>query len=1125
MKPTKRSEKTLTRSQVLLIAALIGQVGIACAKREVPVTKHEGPVVGDEIVTPTAIATVDVEALRKLDPDSINARIESARVSGNVGLSNFDRVAIMKSLRPFILNSAYVEDPRQAHTKQMRSALTAFNRTLVDLATSGPEGLKQAAPWLKEAGEMIESGCDGSMRGCNNIGFYRSDANSAKIMELWAQSLNDQIDMLKRGSEARDGLVRLYYRRLGVAFDLRNRIADTQFEFLYLARAAEYAEAFGRSTVGSRERELLVRHSEVFELILNRFNPDLSNPSFRSQFEEFVNAFSPWNYSHRVDNPFGQAATRMLSLAAKNFLYRGKDGQLSSSLQESIKVSQETTESNLNDLNESLDASFASIVMTLKEQEAQLWRNLLLSDDFQRDEYFFMIDRIFGDHLTPDDASEIWQGSRRNSKALLTTAEHYIKIQIAAQIVRTNRYMSEMYSNREWSSTTLFQNAVEKSYPISTQWNQLLARIERIQLFLDRNLKSSDESLYTDEFRNVNQMLTSIRRNIKYLSVYPNMMLMAYFLAEAKFKLEVYTFFGRFEIDSADIITWFFDGRMRPLFNFGNDGEALKRIETLYAFLFALKTETFKAFSVSATQKLDEARFFEVVVGKFLDSDRIDLETALESLRRDMRQSNNMTTFLGVCRQDSDLIARGIKPGTRGNTLAINFSTISNGVYVGSQTGVSFDAWRFHSGRLVEQVQTINGSLRRKLDFVTIMVNLLEKHLEKSGTDQRAREAVRTQINSYMSSIRRIQSEYLTEVIRWNQTLSGCLDQALAIEIDRQNEILELERQHLREVWAQMTALRNSGASDVTKESDEYLRSTLGLQGLNSAQNYRPVGHISTDEYIYAELDVLLRMRMHLQKVAPNVRVVMPSDLTDTSFWRERKLVPIAYDESEEAFVQNGLRSFNPSPSSYIRWLSTTSDPVPLINRLKLLVELYKVGTIEIFDTNASSCQGNSNISACPMTTHSVSAAEIVNETARIIEMLSLTENGGQLKKDTTYLQLLGTTARYPKDKLRGFLLDSNGDPISLMETLHGFLVKDESNLNQAREFNATERSVGHFLFSPEQDFKTILGRGFKPLVDSYFTRINDFEKAVLAKEKADAKSGKILEYGYELRPGGIQRS
>jgi hypothetical protein len=1120
----KLTASKVLRTSLVAITVAGNLVLVACGTREVPVTVHEGPVVGDEVVIAPAGPSVDVSALKKLNPSALNSKIVAAKQKGATPFTTSEKIATLNTLAPFVLNRNYLEDPRITNTKEMRSALSAFGTTLTDLAETHPE---IAAPWIEKARVMIESGCDGQMQGCSNLRFFRGDGDSAKIMELSARALDASITS-ERDVKKRDDLIRLYYRRLSMSFDLRNQIADPQFEFLYLARAADYAEAFGRSENKSRERELLTRHSEVFEMILNRFNPDLSDPKFRARFEAFVNAFSPWNYSRRVDNPFGQAATRMLSLAAKSFLYDGTTGKLSTSLSDSIKRSQApvaSTDGVKEDPLDSLDDSFASISGALKTQENGIWNNLSLSDAIPQDEYFFMIDRIYGDHLTPDDASEIWRGSHRNSNALLKAAEQYIKVQIAGQIVRTNRYMSSIYSNKEWSSATLFQKAVEKSYPISTQWNQMLSRIDRIQLFLDRNLKASDDCYSSEEFRNMNQMLTSVRRNIKYLSVYPNMMLMAYFMAEVKFKLPIVTFFGSYEIDSATIIGWYFDGRLAPLFNFGNDGESLKRIETLYAFLFALKTETFRAFSVSDTKKLDIPRFFEVVIGKYLDSDRIELEQALEGIRKSMRQSTAMTTFLQVCRQDRELLAQGIKPGSKGATLPIEFGRLADGVYVGSQASGSYggDAWAFHGGQLVDAVKNVNEGLRRKLDFVGIMTGLLEKHLEKSGVEKAKRDQITGQIDGYLANVRRLQTEYLTEVTRWNKTLSICLDQSVKVEIDRQNDLVELEMRHLKQVWALMKAARTAKNAAALSHASDFLNASLGLGELNSAANYKPISQITGDEYVYAELDVLLRMRQHLKIAAPNVRVLMPSDLTDTSYWRERHQVTISYNDVEADFVREGLRNFNESYSAYVKWMNTTSDPEKFANRLKLDIELYRLGTVKVFDTDAQSCQAKSNITDCPLKDFTMEAKQVVDETANIIALLSMTEKNGKLKRDAQYVQLVGSTSRWQKDKLKNFLLDENGDPRSLYEMVYKQLTDDESALNEARDFNRTENSVGHFLFQPEAEFKVILGRGFSPLVNGFFGRVKKFETAIQDREKADAKADTKLDYSYEIREGAIQ--
>src|SRR4029078_8365668 len=124
--------------------------------------------------------------------------------------------------------------------------------------------------------------------------------------------------------------------------------------------------------------------------------------------------------------------------------------------------------------------------------------------------------------------------------------------------------------------------------------------------------------------------------------------------------------------------------------------------ECVAACLCRVQTETFKSFSVEVP------RFFEVVIGKFLDADRIELEDSLEGIRKGMRQSAAMSTFLEVCRQDRDLINKGIKPGTKGNTLAIEFGNMALGLYTGTAKGYGADAMGFYRGQIIKKVKNVN---------------------------------------------------------------------------------------------------------------------------------------------------------------------------------------------------------------------------------------------------------------------------------------------------------------------------------------------------------------------------------------------------------------------------------
>jgi hypothetical protein len=1132
----KNTDQVYLKLQTLKTVAamlLTTQVLVACTNREVPVTQHEGPVRSDEIVIAPATEKIDIEAFKKVDANSLNAKLFNA--------GSADKIGALTALAPFILDRTYVENERMTSSPQMRQALTVFMRALV--GDSQTKGLAQidaqaAASWIERTRVVIESGCDGTGAGCSKaiLSFFRKDTGSSKVMELSAREVESEIDQsLKLTSvskKLKHDLVRIYYRRLKMAYELKNRTMDRELEFLYLARASQYAEAFDSEIPTSRERELLAQHVEVFETILAGFNPDLSNQEFRKRFELFVNNFGPWRYSRRGENPFGRAATRMLSLAAKNFLYTSDGKTLSSSLELAIKESQEIPKAPPGQEQaqfeqkafDGLDGSFAVVTKQIRERQPAIWKNLALNDSFKRDEYFFLVDRVFGDHLTIEDGSEVWRGTRQDSKALLMVAEQYVKIQIAAQIVRTNKYMADIYSNRDWSSTTLLEKAIERSYPVQTQWNQLLGRIERIHLLLDRNLKSTEDIWGASEFSKVDKMFTSIRRNIKYLSVYPNMMLMAFYMAESKFKLPVYTFFGKIDIDTAMIIGWFFDGKLAPFFNFGNDGVPLKRIETLYAFLFALKTDTFASFSVSRGERMDVVKFFEVVIGKFLDEERIAISNAIDEIRKETRQ-NTMDTFLKTCEQDRNLMNKSVKPGTAGARLPLDLWAFKYSTYVGTTAsgGHGQAALQFHNERRAETIMSLNSSLRAKLEFVSIMTGLLEVHMTSSGSLDSDLTKVRGQIAAFTTAVERLRSEYLTEVVRWNKTLSNCIDQAVAIEIERQGEILSLEEKHLRTVWAEIKKARGSQNKDalLAQLNKDIVQST-GASGIQSSKPYAPKSLATEDNYVYADLDVTLRMVQHMKKVAPNVDVIMPSDLSDSTIWKSEGRRVIPYSSSEEEFVRAGMKNFDDNSSSIMSWTGNTSDPTTYIGRLKILTELYKLGKVKIYDTTAESCKGQADVTKCPIKDDfQVTAEELVAQAANIVRTLSLTENG-QPKKDTRLIELIGMTTRWDREKLKKFLLDENGDPLTVFETLFDGLTQDQTLLDEARDFNLTNRSIGEFLFLPEEKFREKVSQGFQPSVDTYFGRGNALIKAINAKEGRDAESGKLIEYSYELKPSGI---
>jgi len=292
------------------------------------------------------------------------------------------------------------------------------------------------------------------------------------------------------------------------------------------------------------------------------------------------------------------------------------------------------------------------------------------------------------------------------------------------------------------------------------------------------------------------------------------------------------------------------------------------------------------------------------------------------------------------------------------------------------------------------------------------------------------------------------------------------------------------------------------------------------------------VGRITKDEYVYADLDQLLRLRGFMSAIAPRVNIVMPADLTDTSLWKDRRQNPIPMSLSEDEFVRAAMRNFNGSGNASVRWVSAAGDQLKvLMEKLRFLTELYRYGPFEIFDWTSPSCAGGADLTRCPRTTVRVTAREVVSDLAELIRLVSLTSIGsdggagvsaGQPTEDARMMELIGLTGRFDKSSLSELLFDPQGAPLSLAEKLYQTLADDSEARREAREYSDSQKSVGHFLFSRDPSVERDLRSQYMPFVTNFNTSVRELEEAIRWQESQDATTGRVLELGYEIRNGTV---
>ena len=124
-------------------------------------------------------------------------------------------------------------------------------------------------------------------------------------------------------------------------------------------------------------------------------------------------------------------------------------------------------------------------------------------------------------------------------------------------------------------------------------------------------------------------------------------------MASLEMKDTIRTFFGSFKIDSKDVIKLFFSGRLKPWFNFGNDGDALDSREIIYTYYYALVSQIFETYSTNVIVNFSHEDFFRVVIKKLILPDEKSLESKRTALLKTIELfQNNAKGIQKICEEE-----------------------------------------------------------------------------------------------------------------------------------------------------------------------------------------------------------------------------------------------------------------------------------------------------------------------------------------------------------------------------------------------------------------------------------------------------------------------------------------
>jgi hypothetical protein len=945
---------------------------------------------------------------------------------------------ILQPLSDIVLNRKFIEDPRY-FTQRLQQMVSVFNSALaIEYKKSSKN---QAFGKIKDAYyQTVFSGCTRDLRrDCRNAGLFSKDGRHTLIMTLLARELDPQIEehLKAAGSpnkciendEACRNLIEERYRRLAMGVYKSNEYADQDFAFAYLKYARVYAlfadymkkqpVAKGAEFSSMSLSYLSEVHGKIFETLIATYKPkDLNDPEFRA----FVENFRPWSYSRSRADMFQYGTGVMFELGAKCCLYEDSSRtKLSKSVTDAIAETQNE--------RDGFGLSFTQMIEDIrKDYGDRLFRNLglssLISDIGRKDssffnEYFFIVDRLFRGHLSTSEIDMMLRNtnSARARAELPKMIASYVKVYLVYMVVETNRYMADIY-NSNLASDQIFEQAILRSRNLTSRWYTIQGQIDLLDKLMNSYFK--DLLVTSKEYNDTFNLLRAINRNIHYISVYPNMIVMNYFLSKMKGSITFDSWWGKISINADTILKAFFDGDIvSPWFHFGKDLEPMDRLMLLYSLEYLLSTESMKAFVAkdSTGSGNDRSKFFELIFSQYLGDGVDELRTGINEILR----STSGNALAPYTKELCDYELNGDKSLSR--RVVINFLELDRFTYSGlgnnSANGV-LNSFLTTSSRSAASLLDIIDVRRT---YVRAMIEVIEGDLLRTGQiakkgdphpDLEKPRALIKQLNDIQTRLRQL-------FISNHKRYFDCSIRLRETERRRANRLYDEEREHLGKIFDMMKPLAEITDS---KQLDDKVKA-INESYFRAKDSGYTFDRLDGMNYRLSKYDLLMRMKKRIEAdiflqptekekksygnladfLRPRaVSVYIPDGLVRSEMYSQGTSITIPFKGDRDQFIRDGMAALNGKSDAFIQWQGQMENDKAYVDYLRSLESFYVMSKAEGDDAGPE-----------------LSAEDLTNAYLSVMASYTLDAYDMQNAKD---FQSYG---HYPKDFYQGLFFEKDG--------------------------------------------------------------------------------------------------
>lgn len=897
---------------------------------------------------------------------------------------------VLKPLSNFVLNRKFIEKPSHQGTK-LNQMIDMFNAAFLKVLKRQDSASPSFSKLKKDYIDTVQAGCSRDLKtDCINADLFSMNGLHTSIFTYLAKDLDQQIGRLLvkyqtprrciRESQDCRSMVEERYRRLALAQRKRNINGNPEFDFAYLkyarlfsmllddAKTRLYGGELDEDKRGPRDLAdssglltgyIQETHNQIFESIIARYEPeDIRSP----EFLKFVENFNPWSYSKRTADVFRHGIKKMFGYGAQCCLYENKEKtKISKAVAEAIEVSQKESDH--------FGPSFTQVIEYIREHQGeQIFKNLGVNNLIKEitdpnskffNEYFFLVDRLFREHLGSAEVEMVLKttNSSRTATELPKVVTAYMKIYLIYMVVKTNLYMGNIYSSG-LASTQVFEEAIRRSRDLTDEWHNIQGQIALVDQVMGSYFKG--RFLDTPEFREASALALSVNRNIHYLSVFPNMSVMVYFLSKMKGKITVYGWFGPIEIDANTILDHFFDGNIPGVwFRFAKDPEILTREMLLYSVDFLLSTGALNSFidndDTSGLQK--RSLFFDTVLGRYLGDQLESIRADLSKYKSEIQSNPQTSAAVSIC--NYELNGQGIPP-----TVEIQFPDLVTYTYSGLGDNGLAKVISLALNGSSGVASTLRGRFEYRATFTRSIIDLIESDLIRAGQIKKPGEEHPETAKAYklLREIDDLKLQVQKLFLAQNDFYFNCGLKLREIERIRTNRLYEEERRHLGEIYDLMLPLKAiTDADELQSRVNQINREHFEPSG----SGYR-FDRINGLNYRMTKYDLLMRIKKHIESdifVSPTqaernaysertlelfrrrkVIVYMPEGVERDDMVQRKTSSDITIGDSKEDFIAQGMGMLNGQTSAFIKWRAQMASELTLVNYISTLIEHYVMG-------------------------------------------------------------------------------------------------------------------------------------------------------------------------------------